>query len=172
MRGATSLHLANVHAGKPALHFYISIHRFIVDRRIFVVGFGMYGSIHGPSEYEVTIQIIHTATGKVNIAYIGTLPTFSIFVVVITLSNFVVITLSIFVGVITLSIFMVIILRIFVVVITLSILVVVIIALSLIQTLQVLAVVINVTVPVNLGFHSFILCYHFPTMEICAFFSL
>lgn len=39
--------------------------RFIVDRRIFVVGFGMYGSIHGPSEYEVTIQIIHTATGKV-----------------------------------------------------------------------------------------------------------
>ncbi|RXG72434.1 BTB/POZ domain-containing protein 2 [Armadillidium vulgare] len=42
--------------------------RFIVDRRIFVVGFGMYGSIHGPSEYEVTIQLIHTVTGKVCIS--------------------------------------------------------------------------------------------------------
>ena len=41
--------------------------RFIVDRRIFVVGFGMYGSIHGPSEYEVTVQLIHTLTGKVRI---------------------------------------------------------------------------------------------------------
>nr|CAD7588583.1 unnamed protein product [Timema genevievae] len=39
--------------------------RFIVDRRIFVVGFGLYGSIHGPTEYEVTLQVIHTATGKV-----------------------------------------------------------------------------------------------------------
>lgn len=42
------------------------LHRFIVDRRIFVVGFGMYGSIHGPSEYEVTVQLIHTLTGKVS----------------------------------------------------------------------------------------------------------
>ena len=31
--------------------------RFIVDRRILVVGFGLYGSIHGPSEYDVTIQV-------------------------------------------------------------------------------------------------------------------
>ena len=31
----------------------ISIFRFIVDRRIFVVGFGLYGSIHGPSEYSI-----------------------------------------------------------------------------------------------------------------------
>ncbi|MPC39100.1 BTB/POZ domain-containing protein 2 [Portunus trituberculatus] len=46
--------------------------RFIVDRRIFVVGFGMYGSIHGPSEYEVTIQIIHTATGKGPDSHYGT----------------------------------------------------------------------------------------------------
>jgi len=38
--------------------------RFIVDRRIFVVGFGLYGSIHGPSEYEVTIQLIHTGSGR------------------------------------------------------------------------------------------------------------
>ena len=44
----------------------IIFYRFIVDRRIFVVGFGMYGSIHGPSEYEVTIQIVHTGTGKVS----------------------------------------------------------------------------------------------------------
>ena len=32
------------------LGVYISTPRFIVDRRIFVVGFGLYGSIHGPSE--------------------------------------------------------------------------------------------------------------------------
>ncbi|XP_068246479.1 BTB/POZ domain-containing protein 1-like [Palaemon carinicauda] len=58
--------------------------RFIVDRRIFVVGFGMYGSIHGPSEYEITIQIIHTATGKVcasndtNFTSDGTVNTFRV----------------------------------------------------------------------------------------------
>lgn len=39
--------------------------RFMVDRKIFVVGFGLYGSIHGPSDYDVNIQIIHTGTGKV-----------------------------------------------------------------------------------------------------------
>jgi len=36
-----------------------------VDRRIFVVGFGLYGSIHGPTEYQVNLQVIHTASGKV-----------------------------------------------------------------------------------------------------------
>lgn len=39
--------------------------RFVVDRRIFVIGFGLYGSIHGPSDYESNIQIIHTGTGKI-----------------------------------------------------------------------------------------------------------
>lgn len=39
--------------------------RFLVDRRIFVVGFGLYGSIHGPTDYDVNIQIIHTATNKI-----------------------------------------------------------------------------------------------------------
>jgi len=39
--------------------------RFLVDRRIFVVGFGLYGSIHGPSEYQATIQISHTTSGRV-----------------------------------------------------------------------------------------------------------
>lgn len=39
--------------------------RLIVDRRIFVVGFGLYGSIHGPAEYDVLLQLIHTASGKV-----------------------------------------------------------------------------------------------------------
>ncbi|KAK7793673.1 hypothetical protein R5R35_013153 [Gryllus longicercus] len=39
--------------------------RFTADRRIFVVGFGLYGSIHGPSEYDVHLQVIHTASGKV-----------------------------------------------------------------------------------------------------------
>ena len=29
----------------------------MVNRRIFVVGFGLYGSIHGPSEYSVNIQV-------------------------------------------------------------------------------------------------------------------
>merc|ERR1719341_163087 len=38
--------------------------RFIVDRRIFVVGYGLYGSIHGPSEYDVTIQLLHTGSGR------------------------------------------------------------------------------------------------------------
>lgn len=38
--------------------------RFMVDRRIFVVGFGLYGSIHGSSDYDVNIQIIQTGTGK------------------------------------------------------------------------------------------------------------
>ncbi|KAK7116544.1 BTB/POZ domain-containing protein 1-like [Littorina saxatilis] len=39
--------------------------RFMVNRRIFVVGFGLYGSIHGPTEYTVNIQILHMDTGKV-----------------------------------------------------------------------------------------------------------
>ncbi|XP_075225362.1 BTB/POZ domain-containing protein 2-like [Lycorma delicatula] len=39
--------------------------RFTADRRIFVVGFGLYGSVHGPTEYEVNVQIIRTSTGKV-----------------------------------------------------------------------------------------------------------
>ena len=36
----------------------------MVDRRIYVVGFGLYGSIHGPCEYQVTIQIIHTGSER------------------------------------------------------------------------------------------------------------
>jgi BTB/POZ domain-containing protein 1/2 len=43
----------------------IYFYRFIVDRRIFVVGFGLYGSIHGPTEYDVNLQVIHTSSGKV-----------------------------------------------------------------------------------------------------------
>ncbi|GAB1609291.1 BTB/POZ domain-containing protein 1-like [Argonauta hians] len=39
--------------------------RFMVNRRIFVVGFGLYGSIHGPTEYMVNIELIHADTGKV-----------------------------------------------------------------------------------------------------------
>ena len=38
--------------------------RFIVDRRIFIVGFGLYGSIHGPFEYQVLIQLIHAGSGR------------------------------------------------------------------------------------------------------------
>ncbi|MEE6487376.1 hypothetical protein FKM82_014875 [Ascaphus truei] len=39
--------------------------RFSVNRRIFVVGFAMYGSIHGPTDYQVNIQIIHTDSNTV-----------------------------------------------------------------------------------------------------------
>uniref|UniRef100_A0A1B6DZ41 BTB domain-containing protein n=2 Tax=Clastoptera arizonana TaxID=38151 RepID=A0A1B6DZ41_9HEMI len=39
--------------------------RFIADRRIFIVGFGLYGSIHGPTDYDVHLQVIHTASGNV-----------------------------------------------------------------------------------------------------------
>ncbi|XP_044588074.1 BTB/POZ domain-containing protein 1-like [Cotesia glomerata] len=38
--------------------------RFSVDRRIFLVGYGVYGSVHGPAEYEVLIELTHTASGK------------------------------------------------------------------------------------------------------------
>lgn len=38
--------------------------RFLTDRPIFVIGFGLFGSIHGTSEYEVMIEIIHTGSGK------------------------------------------------------------------------------------------------------------
>ncbi|XP_031838768.1 BTB/POZ domain-containing protein 1 isoform X1 [Nomia melanderi] len=39
--------------------------RFSVDRRIFLIGYGVYGSMHGPAIYEVLIELIHTASGKV-----------------------------------------------------------------------------------------------------------
>jgi len=39
--------------------------RLMANRRIFIVGFGLYGSIHGPSEYHVSIQVIDTDSGKV-----------------------------------------------------------------------------------------------------------
>lgn len=38
--------------------------RFLTDRPIFVIGFGLFGSIHSNSEYEVMIEIIHTGSGK------------------------------------------------------------------------------------------------------------
>ena len=43
---------------------FLSFVRFIVDRKIFVVGFGLYGSIHGPSEYQVNIMILQTGAGR------------------------------------------------------------------------------------------------------------
>lgn len=39
--------------------------RFLTDRPIFVIGFGLFGSIHGPSEYNVCIEIIHTGSGNI-----------------------------------------------------------------------------------------------------------
>jgi len=37
----------------------VILFRFMVNRKIFLVGFGLYGSIHGATEYAVTIQVIH-----------------------------------------------------------------------------------------------------------------
>ncbi|XP_029353964.1 BTB/POZ domain-containing protein 1 isoform X2 [Echeneis naucrates] len=34
--------------------------RFNVNRRISIVGFGLYGSIHGPTDYQVNIQVIES----------------------------------------------------------------------------------------------------------------
>lgn len=39
------------------LRFKFSLCRFNVNRRISVVGFGLYGSIHGPTDYQVNIQV-------------------------------------------------------------------------------------------------------------------
>lgn len=39
--------------------------RFQVDRGIFLAGLGLYGSIHGSQEYDVSIQIVHTHSTNV-----------------------------------------------------------------------------------------------------------
>ncbi|VUZ45484.1 unnamed protein product [Hymenolepis diminuta] len=39
--------------------------RFKVDRKIHLVGFGLYGSIHGESEYEASIELVQPETGVV-----------------------------------------------------------------------------------------------------------
>ncbi|GMR47495.1 hypothetical protein PMAYCL1PPCAC_17690, partial [Pristionchus mayeri] len=39
--------------------------KFTVDRKIYVTGFGLHGSVNGPYEYACTIQILHCGTGKV-----------------------------------------------------------------------------------------------------------
>lgn len=36
-----------------------------MDHQIFVIGFGLYGSVHTPSEYCVCIELIKTSTNKV-----------------------------------------------------------------------------------------------------------
>lgn len=40
------------------LHLAPLSFRFSVNKRIFVVGFGLYGSIHGPTDYQVNIQVL------------------------------------------------------------------------------------------------------------------
>lgn len=39
--------------------------RFSVDKRIFLIGYGVYGSMQKPAIYDVTVELIHTASGKV-----------------------------------------------------------------------------------------------------------
>lgn len=39
--------------------------RFTCSHRIFVVGLSMYGSINGPSDFQVTMQLIETETAKI-----------------------------------------------------------------------------------------------------------
>lgn len=42
-----------------------SLFRFSVDRRIFLIGYGVYGSMQKPATYETSVELIHTASGKV-----------------------------------------------------------------------------------------------------------
>ncbi|CAB0001357.1 unnamed protein product [Nesidiocoris tenuis] len=64
---------------KPSLRF-----KFMVDRRIYVVGFGLYGSIHGACEYDVTVEIVIPVSGKVcgsnstRVTYDGSAPTYKV----------------------------------------------------------------------------------------------
>lgn len=49
------------------LEYYVAaliIHRFRVDKCIFLLGYGVYGGMQ-PSIYEVTMELIHTSSGKV-----------------------------------------------------------------------------------------------------------
>lgn len=39
------------------LSLSFSLQRFNVNRRISIVGFGLYGSIHGPTDYQVNIKV-------------------------------------------------------------------------------------------------------------------
>lgn len=45
------------------LYVWLLSHRFTVNRRISIVGFGLYGSIHGPTDYQVNIQVHSTVQG-------------------------------------------------------------------------------------------------------------
>jgi len=44
----------------------IDVVRFMVNRKIFLVGFGLYGSIDSPAEYSVNIQVSKTLVRDVN----------------------------------------------------------------------------------------------------------
>lgn len=57
--------LEQYRSGKFGLTFLLSSCRFSVNKRIFVVGFGLYGSIHGPTDYQVNIQVILSAALKI-----------------------------------------------------------------------------------------------------------
>uniref|UniRef100_A0A3Q2YIX2 BTB domain containing 2 n=1 Tax=Hippocampus comes TaxID=109280 RepID=A0A3Q2YIX2_HIPCM len=52
-------------AAGPAQSSILTDREVVINRRIFVVGFGLYGSIHGPTDYQVNIQIIHTDSNTV-----------------------------------------------------------------------------------------------------------
>lgn len=41
--------------------------RFLVTKRIYVAGFGVYGSIHGPAEYSANIEVRGDAVHKKHI---------------------------------------------------------------------------------------------------------
>lgn len=47
---------------------FSSLSRFNVNRRISIVGFGLYGSIHGPTDYQVNIQVasFHLLSAVIN----------------------------------------------------------------------------------------------------------
>lgn len=54
---AAGVALATCRRCSGALSTAVCPCRFSVNKRIFVVGFGLYGSIHGPTDYQVNIQV-------------------------------------------------------------------------------------------------------------------
>lgn len=62
--GASSLYETNTGVAVGLTSLICSC-RFSVNKRIFVVGFGLYGSIHGPTDYQVNIQVILSSTLKI-----------------------------------------------------------------------------------------------------------
>jgi len=60
--------------GICSLYAVIDCTRFMVNRKIFLVGFGLYGSIETAAEYSVNIQVNWTFAGCYYVTLASTLP--------------------------------------------------------------------------------------------------